>query len=577
MNCGKISYFDRGIQQAKPDQALDLSDILSMIKRPILAQKIKALRAEKDAGRQEALKRQLPYCTFSGEFQHRRRDDPSFKHSGLIVLDFDHLENVKAARAKVEKDPFVMVSFVSPRGAGLKVIVRIPADKDAHEKHFRAAAHYFKAKYNLTADESGKDYSRACFLACDPEAYANSLAPVFDAQQAVEIERSKPAPAAAGGEKVSKGSRNTAMTSLAGKLRRIGLKPGEIMAALRERNIEACDPPLEEREIEALVRSVCKYDPAKGDEAPAALETETAEALMGRSIEPIHFVVPDFLPEGLAILGGRPKIGKSWMALDLGLCCARGGEFLDKYQAEKGLVLYLALEDSDRRMKQRIEKLLDGAKPPEGFHYSTKLAQLDKGGMGQLQEWVKDHPGTKLVIIDTLGRIRPGAKKGEILYQADTGFLAPLQAFALDNHLALVAVHHQRKGAADDVLDTISGSTGLTGVADVVYVLQRETRQRADGILAIESRDFESESAGLELDKATMRWRIVGSAKFVLLSRQRDAIREALGAGPMKAFEIATTLGKKPAAICRLLTKMEDDGQAFKNKAGAWELAHDPF
>ena len=366
------------------------------------------------------------------------------------------------------------------------------------------------------------------------------------------------------------------MTSLAGKLRRDGMNDAEILAALRIRNAEACDPPLDERELEALVRSVSRYEPAKGS-GPQVLETETAAALMGRNIEPIHWIVSDFLPEGLAILAGRPKMGKSWMALDLGLSCAVGGEFLGKYQTARGTVLYLALEDSDRRMKQCIEKLLAGAKAPADFHYSTRLPLLDKGGMEQLEVWVKAHPGTKLVIIDTLGRIRPAGKRGEILYQADTGFLAPLQAFAMDNHLALVAVHHQRKGEAADVLDTISGSTGLVGVADTVYVLSRETRQRGDGILAIETRDFESEPIGLELDKDRMRWRYVGPAKMVLLSRQRDAILEALNGGPMKATEIAAVLEKKPAAICRLLTKMEADGQVYKDKAGLWNRANDPF
>ena len=571
----KISYYSNGITQTRPDKTLDVSEVLAVIKRPGLRARIEALRAEADTDKQAELKAALPYVTWSGQFQQRKKDDPTFLHSGLLCLDFDHLDNVKAARAKIEKDPFVMVAFTSPRGAGLKVVVRIPTDRAEHEKAFRSAAHYFKSKYNLTADESGKDVSRACFMSHDPEAYANSQAPVFDAQQAVQNERTA-APAESGADKITKGKRNVAMTSLAGKLRRDGLQPGEIEAALRVRNVAVCDPPLPEAEIETLVRSVCRYDPSRSTETPV-LETETAWQLMARTIEPIHWIASDFLPEGLAVLAGRPKMGKSWMALDLGLSVAVGGEFLDKYQTARGLVLYLGLEDSDRRLRQRIEKLLAGARAPETFHYSTKLAPLDQGGLEQLDTWVKAHPGVKLIVIDTLGRVRPAGKKGELLYQADTAFLAPLQAFAMEHHLAVLGVHHQRKGAADDVLDTISGSTGLTGVADAVYVLQRETRQRADGILAIESRDFESEPAGLELDKATMRWRYAGPAKMVLLSRQRDAIMEALSEGPMKSAEIAAATGKKVTAVCNLLAKLSSEGMVFKNKLGLWERNNDPF
>lgn len=573
----KISYYSNGILQTRPDRTLDLSEVLTEIKRPGLRTRIESLRAERDSEQQEALKRQLPYITWSGVFSKRAKDDATFLHSGLLCLDFDHLDNLKAARAKVERDPYTLIAFTSPRGGGLKVVLRIVADKAEHEKAFRSAAHYFKTKYNLTADESGKDYTRACFMSHDPEAYANSQAPVFDALQAVQVLDAPAAPAPAERERIAKGSRNTLLTSLAGKLRRDGLRFGEIEAALRLRNEAVCDPPLPATEIEALVRSVCRYDPAKGSPVPA-LKTETAVELLARDIAPITWTVSDMIAEGLAILAGRPKTGKSWLGLLLALCVATGGVFLDKCQAIRGLVLYLALEDSDRRMKLRVEKLLAGAKAPEGFHYSTRLAPLDQGGLEQLEDWVTAHPGVKLIIIDTLGRVRPAGKKSETLYQSDTSFLAPLQAFAMEHHLTVLGIHHQRKGAADDILDTVSGSTGLTGVCDSVMVLQRESRQRADGILAVESRDFESEPIGLTLDKETMRWAFAGPAKMVLLSRQRDAVLGALNDGPMKVAEIADAVGKKATAVCNLLAKLSDERLVFKNNNGLWEkITNDPF
>jgi hypothetical protein len=183
----KISYFSTGITQTEPDRSAELTEILSDIKGLALVAKTKAVRAEKDPDRQAALKAAMPYVTWSGTFSKRKKKDPFLQHSGLLCLDFDDLADVKAIRRKVEADPFTMVSFVSPRGNGLKVVLPVPPEPEHHEALFAAAANYFERAYSLQADASGKDISRACFLCHDPELYYNSKAELFDSMREAAV------------------------------------------------------------------------------------------------------------------------------------------------------------------------------------------------------------------------------------------------------------------------------------------------------------------------------------------------------------------------------------------------------
>lgn len=176
----KISYFSEGVLQVIPDKNVELTEILSDIKGLNLVAQTKALRTETNPDRQKALKEALPFVTWSGKFSYRKKTDPLLVHSGLLCLDFDSVENIKSVRAKIEKDKFVRVCFISPRGEGLKVIIAIPAEIENHGKYFATARDYFKQFYNLEADESGKDVSRACFLAADKDLYCNTQSEVFD-------------------------------------------------------------------------------------------------------------------------------------------------------------------------------------------------------------------------------------------------------------------------------------------------------------------------------------------------------------------------------------------------------------
>ena len=133
------------------------------------------------------------------------------------------------------------------------------------------------------------------------------------------------------------------------------------------------------------------------------LETMTAEQLQSAPYAPVPFLVDELIPEGLHILAGAPKIGKSWLALWLCLCVAQG-QALWNFAVTQGEVLYLSLEDSYRRIQSRLFDLTDDA--PQTLHFAILADTLKHGLEQQIEQFLTEHPATKLVVIDTLQRVR---------------------------------------------------------------------------------------------------------------------------------------------------------------------------
>ena len=216
------------------------------------------------------------------------------------------------------------------------------------------------------------------------------------------------------------------------------------------------------------------------------LETITAEDLQNRTYTPTPFLVDELIPEGLHILAGAPKIGKSWLALWLCLCVAQG-QTLWNFTTTQGEVLYLSLEDSFQRIQTRLFDLTEDAPPT--LHFAIMADTLKRGLEQQIEQFLTEHPATKLVVIDTLQRVR-GAGSDSNLYANDYQDIGLLKRLADRRHIAILLIHHLRKLHDDDPMNMISGSTGLSGAADSTFVLQKSSRLANIAYLHCTGRDI---------------------------------------------------------------------------------------
>lgn len=274
-----------------------------------------------------------------------------------------------------------------------------------------------------------------------------------------------------------------------------------------------------------------------------AITIYTADHLLGLDIpEPDH-VVPGILTTGTTLIAGRPKKGKSWLALGLAIAVATGTTALGRIPVPAGDVLYLSLEDSQRRLKARLSALLGTARPGRRLLVTTEWRRLDDGGIDHLREWCEEHPDRRLVVIDTLTRVKPQRPRTVDPYDHEHAVMSDLTTLAGEYGIAVVVVHHTRKALADDWLDTLSGTTGLTGGADAVSVLVGE-RGSADAVLKLTGRDIEDAEYALGFDREQLRWHLLGSPTAFRLGPTQSAIVRVVqdANGPLMPNEILDIL-----------------------------------
>ena len=233
----------------------------------------------------------------------------------------------------------------------------------------------------------------------------------------------------------------------------------------------------------------------------------SASDLMKKEIPPMNYLIDDILPEGITILSASPKIGKNWFVLDLGLKITSDEVFLEKNTSHTG-VLYLALEDGERRLQSRIKTILNGADTPQDFYYSNDIPNIDNGFFKFIDEAVSAHNNIKLIIIDTLQKIRGKAKPNETAYQYDYREMSLLKKFADNRGISLLIVHHNRKMKdLDDPFNMLSGTNGIMGAADTIYVMIKSNREDESTNFYITGRDVEQSSMVLSFDKNTCTWK----------------------------------------------------------------------
>ncbi|MXQ65650.1 AAA family ATPase [Actinomadura rayongensis] len=319
--------------------------------------------------------------------------------------------------------------------------------------------------------------------------------------------------------------------------------------------------------VDADGRTVPPEESAWG-ETDRAVSWNAAD-LLSVTFEPPRWAVPGLLSEGVTVLAGLPKVGKSWLALDLAVSVASGGKALGKIDLQPGPALYLALEGTGRRLQSRLRTVLAGGPAPRGLTCVIECPPLDQGGADQIAGWLDAHPDARLVVIDVFAKVRGPRPAGMSSYDADYRSVGEIKAVADRYGVAVLLVHHTRKAESDDFLADVSGTNGIAGAADAITVLRR-TRGRADGVLLITGRDVDESEHALSFDPAHRAWRLLDQpAGELALPDTRLTIlahlRHQPGQGPRQisdATGVAYELAKKT------VTRMATDNQLHTDGKG---------
>ena len=268
------------------------------------------------------------------------------------------------------------------------------------------------------------------------------------------------------------------------------------------------------------------------------LNTYTMQELYKQPLEPVEYLVDGLLAPGLYILGGSPKVGKSWMALQLCLAVCGGKAFLGRATRESE-VLYLALEDGPQRLHSRALRLADTAL--EGLHLCHRAAPIGQGLERQIEAQLAEYPHIRLVVLDTLQKVRCVSGSG-MSYSSDYEDAGALKALADRNGICLLVIHHLRKMADDDPFNRLSGTNGLAGAADGTLILMRNKRQDGTATLYATGRDIEDVEE--ELEFTDCRWSRAVPQEQLQLTLVVNALKKLLAAGEFQgtATELASRL-----------------------------------
>lgn len=310
----------------------------------------------------------------------------------------------------------------------------------------------------------------------------------------------------------------------------------------------------------------------------------TGDWLEAQTFPDVEYVVPNLIPEGFTLLVGAPKAGKSWLALAMGVSVAAGGRVLDQTVTARP-VLYLALEDSHRRLRYRSKTLYPVGSIPEGLHIMNAIP-AGHYAPEVVKAWLTTLPADSpppLVIVDTLGKVRPMKRAGEGVYDYDYRIGGAMKHLA-DSWpgSALVAVHHDRKAGAADFVDDVSGSNGLAGSADTIVIVRRD-RNGSAGTFLVTGRDVTEGAYATTFTDG--HWTLSGGdfpsaasayAQTAATMGKGDTARQIVGwlsdNGPSTPKRIAEALGLDHNNVKVTAHRLAQDGRLHRADGGHYFL-----
>lgn len=239
---------------------------------------------------------------------------------------------------------------------------------------------------------------------------------------------------------------------------------------------------------------------------PSFMPVVSMEDIYGMVFSPKEWIIKGILRSGLYILAGAPKVGKSFLVGQIAYHVSTGRP-LWGYPVHRSPVLYMALEDDHQRLQERMFRMF-GVESTKDLYFSISAKNLREGLEEQITGFVKDHPGTRLIIIDTLKKIRPG-DDDTYSYARDYADMTQLKKIADDNGICLLLVHHTRKKEDEsDAFNTVSGTNGLTGAADGSFIFAKKRRTDSDAVLQFTGRDLQDQIFYLSKNRETLTWEL---------------------------------------------------------------------
>ena len=292
--------------------------------------------------------------------------------------------------------------------------------------------------------------------------------------------------------------------------------------------------------------------------------------IMAMTFDPIRWVVPGYISAGFLVLAGRQKLGKTWLAIDMALAVAAGTTAMGSIMCEQGDFLYIDMENGPRRIQSRIATLFpDERSRPDlsRLEWVTEAPQLDAGFIDELERWRASVRAPRLVVIDVLQRIKPPGSLARNAYENDYSTWAPLQHWATSSGIAVLGLHHTKKGGAEDPLEALSGSNGLGACADTTLVLDSNQNGKT---LYVRGRDVEEKETALIF--AGGSWSILGEASDIRRSGERNSIIAALDdhGQPMTPAELSIATGRPSLNVRQLLFKMAKACEIHKVGGGRY-------
>ena len=307
-------------------------------------------------------------------------------------------------------------------------------------------------------------------------------------------------------------------------------------------------------------------------------EPQTGTALLAKDLPPLHYIIDGLMHEGMMLFGGKSKRGKSWLMVDLAMSIATGQYALRHFDCPTPApVLYLALEDGERRVKRRLQSINPQVAQLDHLHFLYQFPKLAEGGLDLLIRYIEKYQ-YRLVVIDVLGKLESSGRNGTKDYLEVYEMFTPLQVLLRTQHVCLAMLTHLRKQDADDVFDQLLGSVAYQGAQDTLWVLERKPNDD-DALLHIRDKDDTDMVQAITFDNGHWKW--LGEGDAYTLSKEKRLILTTLASRAtsdspdMTIAEIIEACGfhaskGKPVTLRKTLSRMVADDLIHRDSHGKY-------